>query len=52
MSLVGTRPPTVDEWDKDHYDLLTDQVVEISENIMHLTESTPDISIEINGCIV
>lgn len=28
------------------------QVVEISENIMHLPESTPDISIEINGCIV
>ena len=28
------------------------QVVEISENIMYLPESTPDISIEINGCIV
>ena len=28
------------------------QVVEISENIMHLPESTPDIFIEINGCIV
>lgn len=28
------------------------QVVEISENIMQLPESTPDISIEINGCIV
>ena len=28
------------------------QVVEISENIMHLPESTSDISIEINGCIV
>lgn len=28
------------------------QVVELSENIMHLPESTPDISIEIKGCIV
>ena len=28
------------------------QVVEVPENIMQLPESTPDISIEINGCIV